>query len=103
TPVNVKAWIEHRQGTILVAIENGAILGVAGITADGEITLNYVSPDARFRGVSKALLSELEAKAATLGHTRCTLTSTLTARRLYRSAGYLDDGPPTAGFFTPDS
>jgi GNAT superfamily N-acetyltransferase len=75
----------------------------AGITSAGEITLNYVSPDARFRGISKSLLARLEAQAVELGHSRCTLTSTVTARELYRSAGYLDDGPPTTGFFTGDS
>jgi hypothetical protein len=47
-----------------------------------------VSPDARFAGVSKALLNRLEAKALELGNTTCTLTSTETARRFYLSAGY---------------
>jgi GNAT superfamily N-acetyltransferase len=103
TPANVTSWIESPHDYMFLAIENGAIAGVAGITSAGEITLNYVSPDARFRGVSKALLARLEAKALELGHSRCTLTSTVTARRLYRSAGYLDDGPPTTGFFTEDS
>jgi GNAT superfamily N-acetyltransferase len=103
TRENVTSWIQDPHGYMFVAIKNGAVVGVAAITSAGAITLNYVSPDARFRGVSKALLARLEAKAVELGHNRCTLTSTVTARRLYCSAGYLDDGPPRTGFSTGDS
>jgi GNAT superfamily N-acetyltransferase len=103
TPANIAAWIDDPEGYMFVALENGIIVGVASITTAGEITLNYVSPDARFRGVSKALLARLEAKATALGHTHCILTSTVTARQLYRSVGYLEKGPPTAGFFTAKS
>ena len=103
TLANVTSWIENPHGYMFLAVENGAVAGVASITSTGEITLNYVSPVARFRGVSKSLLARLEAQAVELGHSRCTLTSTVTARRLYQSAGYLDDGPPTTGFLTADS
>lgn len=103
TPTIVATWIDDPNGFMFVAVENDVILGVAGITAAGEITLNYVLPDARFRGVSKALLARLEAKAAELGHGHCTLTSTMTARQLYRSAGYLEDGRPSTGMFTAES
>ena len=47
---------------------------------------NYVAPDARFRGVSRALLGALEVRAAERGNVRCTLTSTETAHRFYRAA-----------------
>lgn len=103
TPANVQSWIEDPHGSMFVAVDNGVIVGVAAITSAGEVTLNYVSPDARFQGVSKALLARLEARAAELGHGRCTLTSTLTARRFYRSAGYVDAGLPSTGFFTEAS
>ncbi len=96
TPENVASWIAHSH--VLVAIEREAILGVGSVTSSGEITLNYVSPDARFRGISKALLRQLEARALGLGNDRCVLTSTETAHRLYRSAGYEDQGAPTVGF-----
>ena len=52
TPRNVRKWIIESQ--VFVAVEDGVILGVAAIDNWGEITLNYVSPDARFREVSKA-------------------------------------------------
>jgi GNAT superfamily N-acetyltransferase len=65
-----------------------------------EINLNYVSPDARFRGVSRALLCALEARAAERGNARCTLISTETAHRFYRAHGYSDEGPPVGEFGT---
>jgi GNAT superfamily N-acetyltransferase len=64
----------------------------------GEIILNYVSPDARFRGISKALLQRVELQASDLGIPRITLQSSLTALRLYYSAGYRRNGPATKGF-----
>lgn len=64
----------------------------------GEITLNYVSPEARFRGVSRALLAALEARALASGNSRCRLESTETARRFYLSNGYVDEGAPSRKF-----
>src|SRR3712207_7376537 len=68
------------QNLVVVATEVETILGVAATTRAGEITLNYVSPKARFRGVSKALIEHLEAQARQPGLDRCTLNSTETAR-----------------------
>jgi ribosomal protein S18 acetylase RimI-like enzyme len=62
------------------------------VTDAGTIGLNYVSPDARFRGVSRALLQALELRAAERGNTRCTLISTETGHRFYRSNGYFETG-----------
>lgn len=61
----------------------------------GEILLNYVSPYARFEGVSKAMLARMEADARALGVSSMILESTRTARLFYLSAGYTavaDDG-----------
>jgi GNAT superfamily N-acetyltransferase len=96
TPDNVRSWIGTSH--LLVAVDAGAILGVAAMSASGEVLLNYVSPDVRFRGVSKALIEGLEARAASLGLTRLTLKSTATAVRFYRAAGFSESGPPTKGF-----
>lgn len=64
----------------------------------GEITLNYVSPEARFQGVSKTLVAALERRARERGSIRCTLSSTKTARRFYLDAGYTDNGTPQCAF-----
>lgn len=98
TPENVRRWIERADNNLLIAEEGDVILAVGCVTDAGEVTLNYVSPDARFRGVSKAMLAALEATARQRGATRCALVSTETARRFYHSAGYLDDGPPEGRF-----
>jgi GNAT superfamily N-acetyltransferase len=71
---------------------------VGSVTDAGQINLNYVSPDARFRGVSRALLGALEARAVERGNIRCTLTSTGTARRFYTANGYIEDGRPAGDF-----
>ena len=95
TVENFIAW-----NSLLVAVEDGQILAVGSVTDAGTIGLNYVSPDARFRGVSRALLRALEARAAERGNTQCTLTSTETARHFYLSNGYKETGLPTAAFGT---
>jgi GNAT superfamily N-acetyltransferase len=95
TTVNMRRWIAASH--VFVAVEQGRILGVGAMMSSGEITLNYVSPDARLRGVSKALVRRLERQAAELGAATITLTSTLTAVRFYEAAGYHGAGPPTKG------
>ncbi len=103
TPEIVASWIAQPTSSMLVAVEGRIILAVGAVTDAGEITLNYVSPEARFRGVSRAMLGALEARAAERGNTRCTLISTATARRFYRAAGYVEDGPPQGKFGTTGS
>ena len=102
-PEIVASWIAKPGNSVLVAIEDGAIVAVGSITDAGEIQLNYVSPDARFRGVSRALLKALETKTRARGNLRCHLISTETARRFYLSAGYVEEGPPQRKFGTSSS
>jgi GNAT superfamily N-acetyltransferase len=92
TAENMRRWIE--QSHVFVATEGTAILGVGAMTGTGEITLNYVAPDARFRGVSRAILAQLEEHAADRGIKTIVLHSTATAHRFYLSAGYTDSGEP---------
>jgi GNAT superfamily N-acetyltransferase len=103
TPENVAAWAVAAGSSLLVAVEDDAVLAVGGVKDDGEITLNYVAPGARFRGVSAALLKALEARAAEGGVIEATLLSTETAHRFYLSRGYHDAGPPQGKFGTTSS
>ena len=100
TQETFRAWIEQANNSVLVAVENDHILAVGSVTDAGTIGLNYVSPDARFRGVSRALLGALEMRAAERGNRQCNLTSTETARRFYLSNGYVQNGPAVGGFGT---
>ena len=81
-------WITNPNNVVYVAADGEQILGVAAMERSGRISLNHVSPDARFKGVSKALLTGLERKAKELGLAHCILESTQTALRFYRAAGY---------------
>jgi ribosomal protein S18 acetylase RimI-like enzyme len=96
-PETFKSWIRP-DNVLLVAAEDDRILAVGCVTSAGEITLNYVAPDARFRGVSSAMLAELEARARARGNAECTLESTETARRFYRARGYVELNSSTAKF-----
>jgi GNAT superfamily N-acetyltransferase len=98
TSENLRLWIARPDNNIMVAVEGETILAVGGVTNAGEVNLNYVSPEARFRGVSKTLLKALEARAVERGAHRCTLTSTGTARRFYRAAGYVEDAASIGKF-----
>jgi hypothetical protein len=100
TPEIFKSWI-RAGNALLVAIEDERILAVGCVTDVGEITLNYVSPDARFRGVSGVLLAVLEDRARERGNERCTLKSTETARRFYRKEAVPNRGPLTANSARP--
>ncbi|TAL00986.1 MAG: GNAT family N-acetyltransferase [Rhodospirillaceae bacterium] len=92
TPEGFMSWLAQPRNNVLVAVNGSNILAVGAVTDAGEINLNYVSPDARFRGVSRALLGALETRATELGNKRCVLTSTTTAHRFYKANGYADDG-----------
>ena len=83
---NVRKWILGSH--FFVAEEAGQIVGVAAMTDSGKISLNYVDPAVRFRGISKALLFSIEEHAKTLGITECFLESTQTALRFYLASGY---------------
>jgi N-acetylglutamate synthase-like GNAT family acetyltransferase len=90
TEENVRSWI--LEDHFFVAEEGGRIVGVAAMSDAGKVTLNYVSPDARFRGVSKALMQCLENNARKLGIAECSLKSSQTALRFYKALGYVPSG-----------
>jgi GNAT superfamily N-acetyltransferase len=92
TPQTVERWIANPVNRNLVAVETDEVLAAGCVTEAGEVVLNYVSPDARFRGVSRALLEAMEACARELGCREVRLSSTATALRFYRDAGYVEDG-----------
>lgn len=100
TPEIFMVWVTQPGHSVLVAAEDESIIAVGSITDAGNLTLNYVSPDARFRGISKALLAALEERAAQRGCTFCTLNSTETARRFCLANGYLETGQPAGEFGT---
>jgi GNAT superfamily N-acetyltransferase len=99
TPEIFRSWIRPGN-SVLVAVDDDRVLAVGCITDDGVITLNYVLPGARFRGVSTTLLAELEKRAVERGNAMCRLESTETAHRFYRDRGYSETGPAARKFGT---
>jgi GNAT superfamily N-acetyltransferase len=94
TPEGIRHWFDNSENRLFVAVEDsGDVLGVGGISTEGEIRVNYVSPGARFRGVTKALTAHMEDALRAMGIDEARLTSTATAHRLYRAAGWVDAGP----------
>ncbi|CAN5514682.1 hypothetical protein BH11PSE4_BH11PSE4_30550 [soil metagenome] len=100
TPHHWAEWLGYEPNTVLVAVNDDTVLSVGVVRHDGEITCNYVSPDARFKGVSKAMLAQLEATARASGNDSCNLQSTETARRFYLACGYEQVGLPQEKFGT---
>ena len=93
TPENFCRWLDNGNSQIAVAVDNERhVLGVGGYAGD-KITLNYVDPDARFSGVSSAIIDWLEARMRADGHSVSHLRSTSTAHQFYLARGYRDDGP----------
>lgn len=98
TPETWRTWVNQNATKLYVATEGDRILGVGMMDDVGNILLNYVSPDARWRGVSKAILAHMEAEASNHGLMHCVLVSTKTARAFYLDAGYrADEGIENAG------
>lgn len=90
TPGNLCNWIQDSGTTVYVAETPEAIVAVGGIDEVSEITLNYVAPDYRFRGVSRNVLNRLESELRSKGVSHAKLTSTETAHRFYKAAGWRD-------------
>lgn len=97
TPEGVAAMLDNPNLLMFVAEEAGVIGAVGAVTRTGEIALNYVAPDMRFLGLSKALLARLETELSALGFAEGQLEATMTARRFYERAGWLADGPQASG------
>ena len=72
--------------------ERGELLAIGTLTHAGELLLNYVCPDRRFQGISKAMLNHLESRAGELGVECCFVETTVTAATFHRSAGYASSG-----------
>ncbi|EFO33828.1 gnat family acetyltransferase [Roseibium sp. TrichSKD4] len=96
TPDWVEKWIEG-QGRVVAARDMQKVIGVAMASPDGEVLLNYVLPEARFTGVSKAMMRALEDYVRDNGRSEIRLKSTVTAARFYRSLGYVESDDKLTG------
>ena len=102
TPVDPTEFAPPR-GLFLVAYVDGTPAAFGGWRAHGtdvELKRMYVSPAFRGRGLARAILAELERKAAEAGYHRVILETGQRqpeAIALYRSAGY--EPVPSFGYY----
>lgn len=96
TPEGVARMIA--TGGIRIAELDGTPAAVGALDlVRGTITLNYVDPAYRRRGLSAALLVAMEAELAASGAVTAKLTSTATARDFYLRHGWRNAGPGRTG------
>jgi L-amino acid N-acyltransferase YncA len=94
TPDNVRRWIASERSYCVVAVNaQDEILGFASISG-AEIMLNYVLPEALYRGIGKEMLRALEAHAVASGVDHITLVSSISAKGFYERNGYVSNGAP---------
>jgi len=97
TEAGIAAMLANPATHLFVAQSDGAVAAVGAISDQGHITLNYIDPAARFRGISKALLARLEAELLAMGFAEGHLEATATARSFYLASGWQEDGPQAKG------
>ena len=82
---------------MFVAERDGEIAAVGCLIGQDEIGLNYVHPQHRFRGVSRALLEAMEIAMRQGGAPEGRLEATHTAHAFYLAHGWRDVAPLDAG------
>ena len=92
TPGTVGGWIASPTNHMLVAMRDGALVGVALVTQAGKLSLCYVLPEYQHCGVGKALLAGVEAKAREWGIGALSLQSTASACDFFARNGYINGG-----------
>jgi GNAT superfamily N-acetyltransferase len=98
---HMRLWMQHPDRYLaVVEAGQGRLLGVGLATSRGTIELNYVEPEARFRGVSKLLVQNMEAHLRLAGCTSVSLVSTSAAQGFYAGLGYQEHGLEESSFGT---
>ena len=92
--------VSEGAGAFLVAYADGMAVGCGAVRKlderSAEIKRMYVTPEARGKGIGRALLESLEREARGVGVGRLLLETGIrqkTAEALYRSAGFRDIPP----------
>lgn len=103
TPDGFRRWIGRDDRRVCLAVQqDGRIAAVGMVAWRGEIQLNYVAPEARFRGAGKALMAFMEGELRGRGVDRAHLFSTQLAQRFYAALGYAELGRRESLFGTLD-
>lgn len=96
-PEVIRDWLVQNEKGFLVAVCEDKTVSVGSYTPDGHITLNYILPEYRFQGISKAILHAVEQAMRAAGMKKANLVSTMTAHDFYLAHGYKDSAPAMEG------
>ncbi|WP_367185320.1 GNAT family N-acetyltransferase [Rugamonas sp.] len=92
TPHMVASWFGSPTNFSLVAVIEGEVVGVALLTGAGKLALCYLLPEARGKGVGRALLAKMEEQACAWGVKALQLHSTASGASFFAARGYVDSG-----------
>jgi len=91
-------WLADPRNFLVVAELDATVRGVGLIRASGQVRLCYVEPGFQHRGIGRALLQSLEARALQWGSAEVRLQSSVGACAFYERHGYASSGPPEQAF-----
>lgn len=98
TPEHFARWLADRSGHLVVASSGAERCGVGSIHESGDIRLCYVRVGWQRRGVGRALMEALEAKARSWGLAEVRLSSSSAARPFYEQQAYRANGEALPAF-----
>ncbi|PCI86016.1 MAG: hypothetical protein COB24_11250 [Hyphomicrobiales bacterium] len=81
-------WIEQPDNYVIVAYSDEVMVAAGGTNIHGRILRNYVHPEYRFKGISRAIMAAMEKYLRGLGLKQATLESSKTAFEFYLSCGW---------------
>ncbi|MGL1919552.1 MAG: GNAT family N-acetyltransferase [Hyphomicrobiales bacterium] len=88
TQDNMLRWIAAPEIFMLVAHMDDKLAGMGSVNDQGRVLMNYVHPNFRFVGVSKAIMNGLLAHCKSLDLRQATLESSKTALEFYKGCGW---------------
>jgi putative acetyltransferase len=99
SPEQIEAWAPRvypdafwqrrfQRYRVLVAEEEGAVVGFVELTPKGEIDCFYVQHISQHRGIGAALMARIEREASGHGNTRLLADVSLTAEPFFRRLGF---------------
>jgi len=89
---NLAIWIASTESYAVVAEDEGRIVGLAMLSAEGTVSLCYLVPEAHHRNIGKAMLVALEEEACRRGLREVSVSSTRTAHSFYLCNEFVDEG-----------
>ena len=98
TVANFVAWFTNEENYCVVVEAEGRVTGIGVLKRSGDVNLLFLAPEARGRGMGKAVHAALEAQAERWGLREMKLESTELACRFYERLGYRSAGDARTQF-----